>query len=111
MQLKFAYTRIWSRHGFDDHLPSLLMPRLTLPPALALVLSLQIVVLLSLSSPLVFCLTVMRFHSADLKFPMTITTLIFALSGDDSWCAGQHSNLGGPGRGVWGWQQCKSGEL
>ena len=38
-------------------------------------------VLLSLSSPVAFCLTVRRFQSPQLRFPMLFATLVFALSG------------------------------
>lgn len=38
-------------------------------------------VLLALASPVVCVLTVLRFRSADLRFPMLFATLVFALSG------------------------------
>ncbi len=53
-------------------------------PAWALFTASQAGVLLALASPVVCVLTVLRFRSADLRFPMLFATLVFALSGAHS---------------------------
>jgi len=54
------------------------------PPASnpSILFGLQGTVLLSLSSVVAFCLTVLRFRSPELRFPMLFATLVFALSGE-----------------------------
>lgn len=48
--------------------------------------------LLALSSPVVCILTVLRFRSPNLRFPMLFATLVFAMSGAPS--AGHKSSPG-----------------